>query len=303
MAERLQGETQRRGIILAGGAGTRLHPTTLGVCKQLLPVYDKPMVYHPLCTLMQAGIRDILFISTPQDIGRFEQVLGDGGRWGLSLQYAVQPQPNGLAEAFIVGEGFIADGPCALILGDNIFHGDGLSRRLQHTAARLQGATIFAYPVRNPQDFGVVAFDGAERPVSIEEKPQRPRSRYAVTGLYFYDAEVVQIAKSIRPSARGELEITDVNRAYLERGCLEVERLGRGVAWLDTGTADAMLEAAHYIQTLEKRQGMKVGAPEEAAWRAGWIHDADLEKLAAPLRKSGYGEYLLTLLAQPGSAP
>ena len=303
MKDESQGARPRKGIILAGGAGTRLHPTTFGVCKQLLPVYDKPMVYYPLCTLMQAGIRDILLISTPQDIGRFEQVLGDGRRWGLAIQYAVQPQPKGLAEAFILGEGFIAGGPSVLILGDNIFYGAGLSSRLRQAAAQLQGATVFAYPVRNPQDFGVVAFDGTERPVAIEEKPQRPRSRYAVTGIYFYDAEVVQIAKSIQPSARGELEITDVNRAYLERGRLEVERLGRGVAWLDTGTPDAMLEAAHYIQTLEKRQGMKVGAPEEAAWRAGWIEDADLERLAAPLRKSGYGEYLLTLLAQPETDP
>lgn len=293
----------RRGIILAGGAGTRLHPTTLGVCKQLLPVYDKPLVYYPLCTLMQAGIRDVLLISTPQDTSRFEQVLGDGGRWGLSVQYAVQPQPRGLAEAFILGERFIDGGPSALILGDNIFYGDGLSGRLQKAAAQPEGATIFAYPVRNPQDFGVIAFDEAERPIAIDEKPAQPRSRYAVTGVYFYDAEVVEVAKSIRPSARGELEITDINRSYLARERLAVERLGRGVAWLDTGTPDAMLEAAHYIQTLEKRQGMKVGAPEEAAWRAGWIGDADLERLAAPLRKSGYGEYLLSLLAQPGAAP
>ena len=293
----------RRGIILAGGAGTRLHPTTLGVCKQLLPVYDKPLVYYPLCTLMQAGIRDVLLISTPQDTSRFEQVLGDGSRWGLSVQYAVQPQPKGLAEAFILGERFINGGPSALILGDNIFYGDGLSGRLKKAAAQPEGATIFAYPVRNPQDFGVIAFDGAERPIAIDEKPAQPRSRYAVTGVYFYDAEVVEVAKSIRPSARGELEITDVNRSYLARERLAVERLGRGVAWLDTGTPDAMLEAAHYIQTLEKRQGMKVGAPEEAAWRAGWIGDGDLERLAAPLRKSGYGEYLLTLLAQPAPPP
>ena len=288
----------RKGIILAGGAGTRLHPTTLGVCKQLLPVYDKPMVYYPLCTLMQAGIREILLISTPQDTGRFEQVLGDGAQWGLSLHYAVQPAPNGLAEAFILGESFLNGAPSALVLGDNIFHGGGLDSLLASASAQGQGATVFAYAVRNPQDFGVVAFDADERPVSIEEKPANPRSRYAVTGLYFYDAEVVGIAKSIQPSARSELEITDVNRTYLERGRLEVVRLARGTAWLDTGAPDALLEAAHYIQTLEKRQGMKLGCPEELAWQAGWISDEDLQRLAAPLRKSGYGNYLLGLLQQ-----
>ena len=286
----------RKGIILAGGAGTRLHPTTLGVCKQLLPVYDKPMVYYPLCTLMEAGIRDILLVSTPSDIGRFEQVLGDGNRWGLSLQYAVQPQPRGLAEAFILGEAFLGGAPSALILGDNIFHGSGLSRLLKEASAQPSGATVFAYAVRNPQAFGVVAFDAAGRPLSIVEKPAQPKSRYAVTGVYFYDAEVVDIAKSIRPSQRGELEITDVNRIYLERGALQVQRLGRGVAWLDTGTPDAMLEAAHYIQTLERRQGQKVGTPEEIAWRAGWISSAELADLAKPLRKSAYGAYLLELL-------
>ena len=286
----------RKGIILAGGAGTRLHPTTLGVCKQLLPVYDKPMVYYPLCTLMQAGIRDTLLISTPQDIGRFEQVLGDGGQWGLSISYQVQQSPNGLAEAFLLGEGFIDGAPSALVLGDNIFHGGGLSELLKSASNRTSGATVFAYAVSNPEAFGVIEFDSAGRAVSIEEKPAEPRSRHAVTGLYFYDEKVVEVAKSIRPSARGELEITDVNLAYLRQGALEVKRLARGTAWLDTGTPDAMLEAAHYIQTLEKRQGMKVGSPEEAAWRAGWIDDEALDRLAQPLRKSGYGEYLLQLL-------
>ena len=287
----------RKGIILAGGAGTRLHPTTLGVCKQLLPVYDKPMVYYPLCTLMEAGIREILLISAPQDIGRFQQVLGDGRQWGLSLQYAVQRAPRGLAEAFIIGEAFLAGGPSALILGDNIFHGGGLSALLKAASEQRDGATVFAYQVRNPQDFGVVEFDAAGRPLSIVEKPAQPGSRHAVTGVYFYDEAVVDIAKSIRPSERDELEITDVNRVYLERGQLQVQRLGRGVAWLDTGTPDAMLEAAHYIQTLERRQGMRVGAPEEVAWRAGWIGDQELETLAEPVRKSGYGEYLLKLFS------
>ena len=286
----------RKGIILAGGAGTRLHPTTLGVCKQLLPVYDKPMVYYPLCTLMQAGIRDLLLISTPQDIGRFEQVLGDGGQWGLSISYQEQPSPNGLAEAFLLGEDFIDGAPSALILGDNIFHGGGLPELLKSASNRTSGASVFAYAVSNPEAFGVVEFDSEGRAVSIEEKPAEPRSRHAVTGLYFYDEKVVEVAKSIQPSARGELEITDVNLAYLSRGELEVKRLARGTAWLDTGTPDAMLEAAHYIQTLEKRQGMRVGAPEEVAWRAGWIGDEALDRLAQPLRKSGYGEYLLQLL-------
>ncbi|MCY4213968.1 MAG: glucose-1-phosphate thymidylyltransferase RfbA [Gammaproteobacteria bacterium] len=289
----------RKGIILAGGAGTRLHPTTLGVCKQLLPVYDKPMVYYPLCTLMQAGIRDLLLISTPQDIGRFQQVLGNGGQWGLCISYQVQQSPNGLAEAFLLGEGFIGGAPSALVLGDNIFHGGGLPELLKSASNRALGATVFAYAVRNPEAFGVIEFDAEGRAVSIEEKPAEPRSRYAVTGLYFYDEQVVEVAKSMRPSARGELEITDVNLAYLRRGTLAVQRLARGTAWLDTGTPDAMLEAAHYIQTLEKRQGMKVGSPEEAAWRAGWIDDEALERLAQPLRKSGYGEYLLQLLQRP----
>lgn len=286
----------RKGIILAGGAGTRLHPTTLGVCKQLLPVYDKPMVYYPLCTLMQADIRDMLLISTPQDIGRFEQVLGDGSQWGLSIGYQVQQAPNGLAEAFLLGEAFIGGAPSALVLGDNIFHGGGLPELLKSASSRASGATVFAYAVSNPEAFGVIEFDAEGQAISIEEKPAQPRSRHAVTGLYFYDEQVVEVAKSIQPSARGELEITDVNLAYLGRGELEVKRLARGTAWLDTGTPDAMLEAAHYIQTLEKRQGMRVGAPEEVAWRAGWIGDEALERLAQPLRKSGYGEYLLQLL-------
>ncbi len=290
---------ERKGIILAGGFGSRLHPTTLGVCKQLLPVYDKPMVYYPLCTLMQAGIRDILLISAPQELARFKRLLGDGHRWGLSIDYKLQQHPNGLAEAFLLGEAFIGGAPSALILGDNVFHGSDLPNLLLEASSQSQGATVFAYAVSNPQDFGVVEFGQDEAPVSIREKPARPRSRYAVTGLYFYDADVVDIAKTIRPSKRGELEITDVNRAYLERGQLRVQKLARGNAWLDTGTPDTMLEAAHYIQTLEKRQGLKLGAPEELAWQAGWIDDEDLRRLAEPLRKSGYGEYLLELLSQP----
>ena len=289
----------RKGIVLAGGAGSRLYPTTLGVCKQLLPVYDKPMIYYPLCTLMLAGIRDILVISTPQDVPRFQQVLAGGGQWGLSIDYAVQQHPGGLAEAFLLGERFLAGEPCVLILGDNIFFGSGLSGLLQEVALQHAGATLFAYPVGDPQAFGVVEFDAGGKAVSIEEKPRHPKSRYAVTGLYFYDEQVVDIAKTLEPSARGELEITDVNRIYLERGTLDVHRLARGTAWLDTGTPDALLEAAHFIQTLEKRQGMKVGCPEEVAWRMGWIDDAALERLAGPLLKSGYGEYLLQLLAQP----
>ena len=289
----------RKGIVLAGGAGSRLYPTTLGVCKQLLPVYDKPMIYYPLCTLMLAGIRDILVISTPQDVPRFQQVLAGGGQWGLSIDYAVQQHPGGLAEAFLLGERFLAGESCVLILGDNIFFGSGLSGLLQEVSLEHAGATLFAYPVGNPEAFGVVEFDAGGKAVSIEEKPRHPKSRYAVTGLYFYDEQVVDIAKTLEPSARGELEITDVNRIYLQRGALDVHRLARGTAWLDTGTPDALLEAAHFIQTLEKRQGMKVGCPEEVAWRMGWIDDAALERLAGPLLKSGYGEYLLQLLAQP----
>ena len=290
----------RKGIVLAGGSGSRLYPTTLGVCKQLLPVYDKPMVYYPLCTLMLAGIRKILVISTPQDVPRFEQVLGGGGQWGISIDYAVQDHPRGLAEAFILGEEFLAGDPSTLILGDNIFFGSGLSGLLQDVSRQAAGATVFAYPVGNPEAFGVVEFDARQKALSIEEKPARPRSRFAVTGLYFYDAQVVDLARTLQPSRRGELEITDINRIYLERGELDVRRLARGTAWLDTGTPDALLEAAHFIQTLEKRQGMKVGCPEEVAWRMGWIDDDGLRRLAGPLVKSGYGEYLLDLMEHPG---
>jgi glucose-1-phosphate thymidylyltransferase len=285
-----------RGLILAGGAGTRLYPVTLAVSKQLLPVYDKPMVYYPLTTLMLAGIREVLVISTPQDTPRFEQVLGTGEQWGMSLSYAVQPCPAGIAQAFLIAESFIGGEACALVLGDNLFYGHDLTNVLQEACSRQVGAHIFAYAVKEPQRYGVVEFDEEGRAVGLVEKPTDPRSRYAITGLYFYDNEVVSIARSLKPSARGELEITDVNRVYLERGQLHVSVMGRGTAWLDTGTHESLLEAAHFIQTLERRQGLKVACPEEIAWRVGWIDDEALRQLAQPLVSSEYGRYLLELL-------
>ena len=288
--------TDRKGIILAGGSGSRLHPATLAMSKQLLPVYDKPMVYYPLATLMLAGIRDILLISTPQDTPRFEALLGDGAQWGLNIGYCVQPSPDGLAQAFILGREFVGGKPSALVLGDNIFYGHALQEQLLAAAARTDGASVFAYHVHDPERYGVVAFDADRRALSIEEKPKAPQSNYAVTGLYFYDQQVCDIAASIQPSPRGELEITDVNAAYLQRNQLNVEIMGRGYAWLDTGTHDSLLEAGQFIATLEKRQGLKVACPEEIAFRAGWIGAEQLERLAKPMMKNGYGQYLMRIL-------